>query len=462
MKRPFLYLFSMFFLGMLLLSCQKDVAAGGDNDIENDSDLDDEFNPEQVYCSVLYDEKYLLSEFVDLVFANMAESAQTETFKNMYVSLLTNMENQIKTQTGVQNIKLGFRKVAYSYNSVDVEMLPIELSSVALWRGYYMNDTVWCDIAPKDICLVEHFTIAANHECPNVGFPIELLITGNSLTLMPDYIGYGITHDVFHPYLNHELCAQNSIDALPAGYQIFDALSSEDIEAGWKLCVIGASQGGGNALAVHKYMDTHDEFADMWNFEYSYAAAGPHNPSLTMRRFFEMGKTTNPIVLSFTLKSMFDSYPEIMGKYEEDMMYSENYLQFKDEIDNMLISKNFTTSEINSVICENVKVTIDDNLADDEIYLADIFSDDMFDEDSEIVKDLYKCLDKNDLTKDWTPKRKIKLFFGKGDRVVPYENSVAVYDAFGSAKVSYIEADETVDHQMICTAWMIKILTEGI
>lgn len=68
-------------------------------------------------------------------------------------------------------------------------------------------------------------------------FPLEVFVTGNALVLMPDYMGYGITKNSIHPYLNHELCAINSVDAFPAGYAVFEQLSDKglknDLTKGW-------------------------------------------------------------------------------------------------------------------------------------------------------------------------------------------------------------------------------------
>jgi hypothetical protein len=48
-----------------------------------------------------------------------------------------------------------------------------------------------------------------------------MAITGDNLLIMPDYKGFGISRELVQPYCNHELCAQNSIDAMKAGYKIF-------------------------------------------------------------------------------------------------------------------------------------------------------------------------------------------------------------------------------------------------
>lgn len=428
---------------------------------ENINIPDDNDSIPAAFYEVLNDGKMLAIDCVDEMFSSIGNNEQVTSFKDFLTNYIHSETKKIEAELGVNGIELGFRKVSYVYNSVDVRNTPIQLSSVAFWRGYYLNDE-WHDLSPENICLMEHYTITSDKECPTQGFPMELLITGNTLTVMPDYLGYGITSHMTHPYLNHEICAINSVDALPSGYTLFNDLSSAGMKEDWELSVLGASQGGGNALAVHKYIETHSDFADTWDFSHSYCAVGPHNPSLTIEKYFVSGKSALPAVFPLTIKSMFDSYPEILGKYTEDMMYSENYLQIKETIDAMLESKNYINSEINKVFIENVKVTVDEDLADDEIYLTDILSDVMFDKDSEIVRDLYECLEKNNLTKNWNPSHPIKLFYGKGDRVVPYENSISVYEAFGSEKVTLIEADETSDHQAITVMWMLNVFLSGI
>lgn len=449
MKRFAIFYILISFAMMTLLSCERHNGDDDDNTIE------------AAFYEVQNDVKLAASDCINEMFSSMEMTEQVATFKEFMSNYINSATKKVEAELGIEGIELGFRKVSYIYNSKDVKKAPIQLSSVAFWRGYFLNGE-WHDLSPDNICLMEHYTITSDKECPTQGFPLELMITGNALTIMPDYIGYGLTRHLTHPYLNHEICALNSIDALPSGYTLFNDLSAADLKEEWKLCVLGASQGGSNALAVHKHIDTNDDFASLWNFSHSSCAVGPHNPPLTIDKYLESGKTAYPIVFPFTLKAMFNSYPEIMGGYTEEMMFSDNYLQIKDTIDAMLESKNYTTAEINKVFLENVRITVDESLADDEIYLTDLLSDVMFDENSEIIKDLYKCLEKNDLTKGWTPSHPIKLFYGTGDRVVPYENSVSVYEAFGPEKVTLNATEEPIDHQMITVMWMLNVILGGI
>lgn len=82
----------------------------------------------------------------------------------------------------------------------------------------------------------------------------------------------------------------------------------------WKLRVIGASQGAGDAMAVHKLLDTTpiDDFGtylrDAWNFDYSYVCCGPYCPEATMQAYHRDGVVYYPCVVPLVIESMLDCH----------------------------------------------------------------------------------------------------------------------------------------------------------
>ncbi|MBR4967582.1 MAG: hypothetical protein IKY19_05055 [Bacteroidaceae bacterium] len=380
--------------------------------------------------------------------------------KKPMADVFSMLESEIAQKIGKPDIKIGFRKIIFLYPSTDVNGDPITLSAVAYWLGYFENN-VWNDIKPDNICLMEHYTITSDAEAPSNTFPLEMFMTRNTLTILPDYIGYGTTKEIPHPYLNHDVCAINSIDALTAGYSLFNDKNKCGMSQGWKLYLAGASQGAGNAVAVHKYLDTHLELARKWNFAATNCSSGPYSPVVTIDKYLAEGKVAYPVVFPLVIKTMFDSYPAIMKGFTEDMAYSEGYLAVKSEIDRMLASKEYNTSAINQVFIDKVRKTVDATLADNEIYLTDILSPAMLDKESPINKALYMCLEKNDLTKGWTPTHPMKLHYSLQDKVVPHENSQALFDAFGEDIVTLEQSQLPTDHTTTCSMWMINLLSKG-
>lgn len=390
--------------------------------------------------------------------ANIPE--EYAAFKESLVGAFSARERALAQALDKPDIQIGFRKITYQYTSTNVKGEPITLSAVAFWLGYFA-DGVWNNLSPENICLMEHYTITSDAETPSNTFALEMFMTGNTLTIMPDYIGYGVTKELPHPYLNHDVCAINSIDALTAGYDLFNDNVECGMLQGWKLYLAGASQGAANAIAVHKYMDTNSELAAKWNFASSNCSSGPYSPVVTIDKYLTDGKVAYPVVFPLVMKTMFDSYPEIMGDFTEEMVYSQNYLAVKGEIDAMIASKAYNTVAINQVFIEKVRKTVDANLADDEIYLCDILCPDMLNKESSICKALYRCLEKNDLTKGWTPVHPMKLHYSSKDAVVPQENSLAILEAFGPDIVTLEKSTIPADHTTTCSLWMLELLGKG-
>lgn len=402
--------------------------------------------------------------FHEFIFALMEESSMISSLSEAQQILAMIQVGvyiyNVADELGIEAEELYLRRVTYLYPSSDQYGGEKELSAMALWLGT-MKDGQFMDISPDRICLMEHFTITSDAECPSSGTPLEAYINGNSLVIMPDYIGYGSTADMVHPYMNHALCAINSVDALEAGYLLFKENSSCDLSEDWTTVVAGASQGGGNALAVHKYMESQPGMAARWNFSHSYCAAGPYDPSLILDSYLDEGKTANPVLISLTLMGMCDSYPDKLGGFSDGRIYSEAYLAHKDELDKAIASKKYTTSELNDMLISYLKPERgDDGVPEDELRLEDMLSAEILDKESEVCKALYECLAINDLTKGWTPEHPVKLYYSTFDKVVPPENSQAVMDAFGDEIVTLVEG-LPFDHVMNCAFWMIDIMNNN-
>ena len=117
--------------------------------------------------------------------------AEYAAFKEPLEGAFALRESALEQVLGT-DIQIGFRKVAYTYPSTDVKGNTITLSAVAFWLGYFEGNA-WNDLQPDNICLMEHYTITSDAETPSNAFALEMFITGNALTIMPDYIGYGVT-----------------------------------------------------------------------------------------------------------------------------------------------------------------------------------------------------------------------------------------------------------------------------
>lgn len=356
-------------------------------------------------------------------------------------------------------IPSGFRYVDYTYESVDEQGNPVTLSSRVCWGVMMGVGSYYFEFRPCDLVLCAHSTIADDLQAPTKDGSIEtLLLQGDRVLILPDYLGFGASKDRVHPYINHDLCARHCIDALKAGYKVFSDRCGFPLHPDWKFYLIGDSQGGANMLATQKWIDTHGDFADRWRFQYSYCAVGPYSPRITFEKYFEQKVLDYPVVLPLTLKAMFAAYPDILGKWKEDDFYSETYLQHKSDIDLMISSKEFSANTINSVIFQMFPHTGETGIKPGEqIYMTDIVNPEVCDMNSEKCKALFQCFERNDLTKGWTPTHPIHLYHDKGDTYVSYANSEAVVEAFPD-KATLKEPDHVyADHLKTCVFWMLSV-----
>ncbi len=398
-------------------------------------------------------------EMCDLIFGPDGGNADENNaeLREAFLNNIKEKEDSLAAVLGANGLYMGFETWEYYYWSTDQYGKDVLLSSIVSWAKYWWFG--WNDLDPNNIYLVEHYTILSDDERPTNSYSKEQVALGDNLLIMPDYIGYGNTRDMLHPYLNHDVCALNSVDALAGGYKVFEEEKDKDakMEDDWKMYVTGCSQGGGNALAVHKYLDTHPEFAYKWRFDYSYCCAGPYSPRKTMDYYYSTDELAYPVIIPVVIKSMFDSYPDIMGKnWKEEDFYNDNYLAIKGDMDRLLAAKE-TASK---ALIDSMKTMLGKAMGlegkKEKISVKDILSDSALCQTSAMTQALYVCLDKNDLTKGWTPSHRIELYHSQEDDIVPYSNAQAVIDAFGD-KVSMYRSYEA-GHIATCLKWMGSLL----
>ena len=122
----------------------------------------------------------------------------------------------------------------------------------------------------------------------------------------------------------------------------------------------------------------------------------------------------------------------------------------------MLAGKRHTTDEINALFFSHLAATGNPAL----VNIKDIFSAEAQDIESDMMKSLFICFERNDLTKGWTPKHPVKLYHSKGDRVVPFENAQEALAAFG--KNATLQVVENEGHVSSCTMWMFSLFLAGV
>lgn len=127
------------------------------------------------------------------------------------------------------------------------------------------------------IVLCPHYTITANMECPSEcgGLEAKYLASDRYVLIMPDYIGYGVTADRVHPYLDIHLTVRNTIDMLTA---VQAHLTEQNLNPlSDSILIVGFSQGAAVAIGALKEIEEHN----ICPVKKCYASSGPYDVAAT-------------------------------------------------------------------------------------------------------------------------------------------------------------------------------------
>ncbi len=102
---------------------------------------------------------------------------------------------------------------------------------------------------------------------------LQMMGSTGFIISMPDYLGFGESDDMFHPYLHKESTVQSVLDMIRA----IDEMTEEEENTDWNndVYISGYSQGGWSTMTVQKAIET--QYASEFNLKASACGAGPYN-----------------------------------------------------------------------------------------------------------------------------------------------------------------------------------------
>ena len=250
----------------------------------------------------------------------------------------------------------------------------------------------------------QHGTIRTDAQAPsNYGtnseaYSIASIFGSNGYIIAcPDYIGYGVSKSIEHPYEHRESLAQASLDMIRASVEF---VNKEKRNWSKKLMITGYSQGGFATMSLQKKIE--ENFPSEFNLVASSCGAGAYNKSQFMKDL--INTTTHGI-------------PEYNQLYIW-VTQTYNRIYKLNRPMNTYFKEPYATDIQTNGNNANVKVSI--NLAfTDAIRMAvNNGADTQF---LNAVKD-------NDVF-DWAPKTETQLYHGNADQQVFYNNSTTAEKA---------------------------------
>ena len=335
------------------------------------------------------------------------------------------MNNVVQNLLDVSNMTTAI-ELSGIYPSIDIDGNPITLSGKVILPA---KGPV------KRYILVSHYTIASNREAPSNIFSLEgLLVKLGYALIIPDYIGYGVTADLVHPYLVMDVTARNVLDMYKAVVPFMKAAGREPEHD--DIYLMGYSQGGATTMAIQHMIEHHEEPIKIRRV---FAGGGPYDIKYTYDQFVETNFASYPCAVPIMMQGMV-----VGNKLNLDMrtMMASNIYENLDEWVN---SKRYTTSQINALI--GTQVT------------SDLLTPIGMNRQSKEVSELYKAMTENSiLTYSWTPQAPVFMFHSMDDDVVPFENAMRAKSKWKNANIQN-SFGHYGNHQLGCIRFIFTVQT---
>lgn len=350
----------------------------------------------------------LLAPFVFLSSCSDENEAPKNVVLVEATPFLTRSASELKTFLSASGLHFDMSALKY-----DVELFRVKYKTTYKDTEIIASGMV---ILPKTTDAVgmvsfQHGTIMDYDDAPSA-LPLNdqehilyaALGSAGFIGVVPDYVGFGESKNILHPYYVEEVTASAVIDNLKAAREW---AAEKGINFNKKLFLAGYSQGGYATMAAHKAIETNG--LPGFNLTASFPASGGYDIKGMQEYFFAQQTYDQPHYLAYVAMS-YQSYYNWTGVLAD--FFKEPYASRIPALFNGTKS----ASEINGQLTETIADLINTDLVqhiDTDAryeYLVDAFHE-------------------NSLL-DWTPTIKMYMYHGDADTTVPYANSVHTYNVF--------------------------------
>jgi pimeloyl-ACP methyl ester carboxylesterase len=242
---------------------------------------------------------------------------------------------------------------------------------------------------------------------PNSSSGYEILAAMGYVVVIPDYIGFGSSKSVFHPYYIREATAASVVDMIIASKEY---LSKQKFATSNRLFMVGYSEGGYATLAAQREIETNTALG----LTVTASAAGAGAFDLTTM-LTEVSKSEQSYAASY-ITYLLQAYNTHYGwKRNLNTFFNDPYATtipglYNGEIDGPAISTKLTLS-LKDLLNPTFRTDLATNGREATLKAA-LLANSFF---------------------DWYPKGMTRLYHGTEDEIVPYKSTQTTFDYFKSA-----------------------------
>ena len=260
----------------------------------------------------------------------------------------------------------------------------------------------------------QHGTMAKNSEAPTKDIQtysfLSSVASNGYIFLIPDFIGFGSSADILHPYYRSELTASSITDMMIAAKEL---ATIEGYKFNGDAFLIGYSEGGYATMAAHKSIE--ENGLTGFNLVASAPSSGGYDVKGMQEYFFDQEVYDQPFYMAYVALAYKDTYnwDQPLSDYFQEPYATDIPSYFDGSLSGGDINAKLTT-------------VVGDFLTAD--FLAGIDTDPKY-------KPLVDAFEENSLD-NWVPTVKMYMYHGTADVTVPYQNSVNTYDRMIQAGAS--------------------------
>ncbi|MEQ8582931.1 MAG: lipase family protein [Marinoscillum sp.] len=306
--------------------------------------------------------------------------------------------------------------ISLSGLDVDVDLM---VHDVTLYKITYKTDYKGDSITASAVIMLpntddtvstvsfQHGTIASEAEAPTnlelsdgqIIFTSALASTG-LVVVLPDFIGFGASGDLMHPYYVEDLTATSVLNAIYASRQLVGDL---EMSIDNELYLAGYSQGGYATMATHKYFE--ESGMAFYDLKASFPSSGGYDIKAFQEYFFSLDTYHQPFFLAYVAYAYKETFD---WDHDLDLFFNA---PFAESIPGYFDGSK-SGSEINALLNDELSVLLNPQ------FIAGV--------DMPAYAFVKEAFLENSLT-DWTPSIPMFMYHGDADITVPYQNSVDVY-----------------------------------
>lgn len=222
--------------------------------------------------------------------------------------------------------------------------------------------------------------------------------------VIPDYLGFGVSDNIVHPYYRSDITGQTIVDMIRAAKEL---AAIEGYNFNGDVFLSGYSEGGFATMSAHYNMEKNN-YSGL-NLVASAPASGGYDITGMLDYFISKETYHVPYYIAYVAMGYKTSYDWSLPL---SSIFNEPYASIIPEYFN----GKYSGYEINSVLSYDMSELLTSN------FINNIFTD----ADLKIIVDAFE---ENSLDQ-WIPKNKMIMYHGTNDITVPYQNSVDTYNSF--------------------------------